>query len=293
MKGRIMKINQTESKILELVNQYPAMGFRQVASTLGCDYKEVIDTLYKHAVYTLADYQTIIAPKVVNNNNFKGDGIITADHHNPCVDLNLVDQVIEHGKEFNIKRLFDIGDFFNFDAISNYARKIGGDDQLPKLTDELDFGYGVLSKYCEWFDEIYMLIGNHEGRYSKALSNALSYSTIVDAFRLPEVKVLETNYIHLDDLRLTHPRSYSQLKLSVPRRLTNKFMEPVFNAHGHFGTWGFADNGLPCGDIPCMCDPDRIFYLQGGDTTHPMWNKGFIVYKDGQIYPRAKRFGLR
>lgn len=205
----------------------------------------------------------------------------------------MVQKVIEAAKQFKIRTLYDIGDFFNFDVLSNYARKIGGDDKLPKLTDELDFGYGVLKLYCSWFDTVYLSIGNHDGRYAKALNNALSYSEIVKAFELPKVKVIEDNHILLDGIRFTHPRSYSQIKLSVARRLTEKFMQPTFMAHGHFSTIGYAANNLPCGDLGCMCDPDRIQYLQGGDTTHPYWNQAFMIYSDGQLYPRAKGYGIK
>lgn len=266
---------------------------RAVARHIGCDHTTVLNVFYAKPVEALTRYQEVIAPKVVSHNHFNGDGIITADHHNPCTDIDMVQKVIDTAKQFKIRTLYDIGDFFNFDALSNYARKIGGDDKLPPLTDELDFGYGILRMYSAWFDKIFLCIGNHEGRYAKALSNALGYKDIVKVFELPKVNVIEDNHILLDGIRFTHPRSYSQIKLSVARRLTNKFMQPTFMAHGHFGTWGYADNGLMCGDIPCMCDPDRISYLQGGDTTHPYWNRGFMVYHDGQIYPRAKGYGIK
>jgi len=275
------------------MTNHPQWGIRAVARHIGCDHTTVLNTLYRHPIEALTKYQEIIAPKVVSHNHFNGDGIITADHHNPCADLYYVECAIEEGKKHKIRTLYDVGDFFNFDALSNYARKIGGDDKLPKLTDELDFGYGVLKLYSSWFDKIFLCIGNHEGRYAKALSNALSYSEIVKAFELPKVKVIEDNYIIIDGIRFSHPRSYSQIKLSVARRLTEKFMMPTYMAHGHFADVGFASNGLRCGDIGCMCDPDRIQYLQGGDTTHPHWNKGFLIFEEGQIYMRAKGYGIK
>jgi len=288
-------LTELEKEIIYTLKKYPQYSSRFIATLIGCHHSTVdsVKIKYINCVNKLQLLQDIIAPKLVNNIKFIGDGIITSDHHCPAVNLEMVDYVIEASKEFGIKRLFDIGDFFNFDALSMFAKKMGGDEALPSIKEELKIGYEVLKKYSEVFDEIYLLKGNHENRFEKAVNNSLSFSIIIDSLKLEKVKIIENYYIYLDKIRFTHPKSYSQIKMSVANRLTLKHMESVFVAHGHFGTWGFASNGLPTGDIPCMTDSERINYSSGSETTHPIWNQGFLIYFDGQIYPRAKGFGLK
>ena len=159
-----MRNTPLQIRIIEYANANPMVSYRQISRAIGCHHSAVNDVMLSLEKDSLNRYQDVIAPKVVSTNFFEGNAMITADHHNPCADLVMVQKVIDHAKEHKIKRLFDMGDFFNFDALSNYARKIGGDDQLPRLTDELDFGYGVLKMYSTWFDEIYLMLGNHEGQ---------------------------------------------------------------------------------------------------------------------------------
>lgn len=237
--------------------------------------------------------QDTIAPKLISRHKFTGNAVVTADYHIPCVDIDMVKYAIEKGKEYNIKQLFIAGDFFNFDVLSYYTAKLGGSDTTIKMRDELKMGKEIMQSLSTQFDRIVYSIGNHENRWSKAVRNAFTFEMVTDWLKQGNLKFLNSFFFYLDDIRVIHPKSYSQVKLSVAMRMCDKFQCPVINAHGHFSSTGFSRSGYQAVDLGVMCDWERIEYMTKADTTHPRWNPAFVVYHDKQIYNYAKGYGLK
>lgn len=280
-------------KILEYHKKNPNVSIRQMSRDLGFDRMLITDVIKQEDKSKLTKLQNVISPKLVRDMHYDGNAIITADHHCPCVDLTMVDLVIETAKSYNIKRLFDIGDFFNLDALSSYARKIGGDGRLPTITEELEMGLGILKMYAEWFDEIYMFKGNHEMRFEKIMNNKLSFGIVLESFRIKALKIIDATHFYIGRWRVTHPKSYSQIGLAVASRLHDKFLSPIINSHGHRMGIGYGRAGeeAPIADIGCMADPDRVQYINlSGDTTHPKWIRGFYVYHEERLIPYCPGF---
>ncbi len=236
--------------------------------------------------------QKLIADKKVNIKKLTGDMMITADYHNPCADLDLVDAVLRIAHDRKLKTMIIVGDYINLDVLSAYSRKIGGNDKDPKLSAEMDMGRKILDFYAHQFEVIYYLLGNHEARFMKAVNYAIPYDVIIRSFEQPKLRFIDGYYCFLDKIRLTHPHSYSQIKLSVATRLCDKYSCDVIQAHGHFCSMGYSRGGYRAVDLGCMADWERIDYMTGADTTHPRWNNGFAVYCDKQIYVYGKGYGL-
>jgi hypothetical protein len=99
-------------------------------------------------------------------------------------------------------------------------------------------------------------------------------------------------YYYVDNIRVTHPKIYRQVKLSTAIALSYKYGCPVLQAHGHFLSIGYNANGQIVGDTGGLMDKERTQYLfDSGDTTHPVWNNGFMVYKNKQIIPYGEGIG--
>lgn len=252
-----------------------------------------LDTEYREKQIDIQLIQDIIAPKRIRQYQFHGDAILTADYHNPCCKLELVDAVISEATKLpRPRKLFIVGDYFNFDVLSHWSIIQGGDEEDNELSDEINLGTKILQKYERVFDEIYYSLGNHEERFLKAIKHSLSYKLMLDFLNIESLQLIEGYHFYLDNIRVTHPKSYSQIKLSVAGRLCDKYCCDVIQAHGHFATCGYSRGGFRAVDLPCMADWHRVLYMTRSDTTHPLWNNGFLVYKDGQILLKAKGFGL-
>ena len=240
----------------------------------------------------LDSLQDSISKKLVTTYMFQGDGIITADYHHPCVSLPMVDKVIAIGKRFKIRRLFIAGDYFNLDILSAYAKKMGGDEQVAKMSEEMLLGTKVLKLLSKQFHTIIYSMGNHEARFGRALLNTWTFELISRWLDQATLQFVDQYWFYLDDIRVTHPKSYSQTKLAVAMRLCDKFNCDVIAAHGHFCSIGYSRGGHRAIDLGCKADSDRIAHMTKADTTHPFWNQGFAMYKGGDIAVFAKGYGV-
>lgn len=238
--------------------------------------------------------QDVIAPKKIKNYRFEGDAVITADYHNPCARLDLVDAVIKEAKKMQRPRqLFIVGDYFNFDVLSYWSTKKGGSSEDVKLENELMMGRNILLKFSKVFDCIYHSKGNHEDRWIEITHDSpIAMDILLKYLEIPNLSLIDSYYFYLDNIRVTHPKNYRQVKLSMASRLCDIHRCDVIQAHGHFGSIGFSAGGYRAVDLPTMADAERINYMNKADTSYPVWNNGFIVYKNKQILLKAKGFGL-
>ena len=290
-----MNFTEKQREILDFKKQNPSLSVNQISIALGTNYEYTRRTILATEEYgRMQELQDSIAPKLSERKRFEGNGIITGDYHCPAVDMKMVDYVIQDAQKERIRRLFIVGDFINFDVLSAYARKLNGDERLPKVSDELLIGYLVMCKLSEVFDEIWYFAGNHEKRFARAVSNTLTFDVIIKTFDIDVLRLVNSYDFYIDDIRVVHPKSYSQIKLSVANKLSATNTSPIIQAHGHFFSAGFglAGEKYPICDLGCMCDAERIPYMNEELTTYPKWNRGYWIYKDGQLYPRANRFGL-
>ena len=302
------KLDQTATdEILSWWHNHDHPTIQQVARELHRDRESIRRVLKQHnikwsQVTQSAEFrekiekikilQDLIAPKLINRKNFTGDAIITADYHCPCTIMDLVHAVIKDARKHKIYTLYIVGDFFNMDVLSFYARKMGGDAKLIPMSDELNMGKEIILLLAEHFNTIIYSTGNHEARFGASVLNAFTFEVITNWLKIPKLQFLDSYWFYLDGIRVTHPKSYSQVKMSVASRLCDKYNCDVISAHGHFATTGFSRGAHRAIDLPVMADWERIAYMNKADTTHPLWNPGYLIYKKKQIYLRANGYGL-
>jgi len=146
----------------------------------------------------------------------------------------------------------------------------------------------------EVFDETILFTGNHEDRFSRTNKFHIDNTRVLQMLGrdMKHYKFSEYHYLILDDWRLTHPGSYRQQKLSVASALADKFRMNVLQAHGHFGSIGYSRSGYLVGDMGGIFDKTRAEYTMEKDTTHPVWNNGFFIYKDKVMRPVLEGWDL-
>jgi len=235
-----------------------------------------------------------MVPKLSQPLRLTGDFVITSDWHIPTINLDWFEIMIKKAKEYNVRNLLVAGDLINYDALSTYWEE-KPDQRTPKLSEELQLAISLLDKVDKWFKKVVILTGNHERkRIYRVLNQGIDASfilKILDRFKNPNYLISSQSFCYLDDIRITHPKSFRQTKLSVANVLSAKFNCPVLQAHGHAFSLGYSLSGYLIGDTGCLADWERIQYMWEGDTTHPLWNNGFFIYKDKKIIPIGERIG--
>jgi hypothetical protein len=221
------------------------------------------------------------------------DVMVTADWHIPIYNPWLVNGMIEKAVELDIRLLAIGGDFFNFDALSQYDPK----QQDAGLARETGEGAAVVRTLLEWFDTIYVIWGNHDARLHKALGykakfeHAMRYALgDLDKKELDRVEISNLDHMYVNftgqqngSWRLCHPATYSRVPLSTPRTLAAKFGCNIICAHAHHAAIGFASDGVTqVAEIGGLFDQTKTAYLQR-TTTFPTWTPGYGWFQEGKF----------
>jgi len=286
------KIDLLDADILKLA----ARGFstRAIATNLSESERKVKTRLKKLDVDCLlpvseaARYSVYLdLPLYVKSNC-----VITADWHIPLFDADLVNEMILDAKHAGLKTLVIGGDFFNFDALSQYDPK----QNDPDLEWELTEGVATMEILTKTFDEIVYLLGNHDQRLHRSLNYKIPFkyamSLVFDkmsAEAMEKVYFSNLDFCYIDhggmyDWRVCHPATYSKLPLAVPRQLAAKFTEShIISAHGHHSAVAYAPDGkrvlVEAGGLH---DRTKTAYLQR-TTTFPVWQQGYATLIDDKL----------
>lgn len=218
----------------------------------------------------------------------EGDAMVTADWHIPLYDPKVVNSMILKARELGLTTLIIAGDFFNFDALSQYDPKQDGAD----LEREYNEAIAVMRVLLESFERIVYVWGNHDARMHKALGFKVRFA---DAMRmafgvlgdeaLDRIEFTNLDHVILDSsgekFYICHPANYASVPLSSARKIANKVNMNVITAHSHHCAVGLAEDGekivIEAGGLH---DRTKTAYLQR-TTTFPTWAQGYVWIVDG------------
>lgn len=210
--------------------------------------------------------------------------IITGDRHIPFTNLAWHEYMMKVAKRRGIKTLIESGDYFNQDVFAfwfqSYQPLINLDWEAEMMSAE-----EIMDDLLSWFDNIYIIIGNHDLRIWRKVGRGQNFRLI---FKLitqdPRVHISNLPYCFAgpkDEYMIVHPKSYSQISTSTPKKLTEKFHKHVLGAHGHFFGVDYDRSGkfmaVASGGL---FDYDTILYTHASITTHDLWVNGFCVLNE-------------
>jgi len=107
----------------------------------------------------------------------EGDWMIIGDVHVPYTDYEFSQLValVARKNMSKPRRLLIAGDFFNMDTFSNYIHLVN----IPTWKEERDAAKTLLHEWLETFDEIRMLMGNHDRRLQKFVNGEFDETDIL------------------------------------------------------------------------------------------------------------------
>lgn len=241
-----------------------------------------------HSVYTFpdpgaTDYAETGYLKI------EGDCVVTSDWHAPYHDLKLAENMLRVAEKQGIEQLAIVGDLFDAHSLSFFDPR----DIEFSVRDEFATTVHILEKLFRHFKVVYWSGGNHEARFFRSVKFQLELPELGEYLSAKNEKLVTTerDVMLLEsegrEYRLTHPRSYSQSSCAVAVKLAEKHDQNVMSAHGHFMGWRVSRNGKFLGiDLGGLFDTNKIVYLNvGGETTHPVWNGGFWIVRNGVPTP--------
>lgn len=223
--------------------------------------------------------------------------MVTADWHIPVYDHEYVNVMIRKARELAITKLVIGGDFFNYDALSQYDPKQADAGLEREYTEAMS----VMRVLLETFDEIDFIWGNHDARMHKALGFKMRFAEAMKMVFgiLGETALDRIQFSNLDhmiiksggeDFRVAHPATYNATPLASARKLANKHNMNVLTAHSHHCAIGYAEDGYKIvAEVGGLFDRTKTAYLQRS-TTFPTWSQGFIWIEDGVPHVESPRW---
>ena len=212
----------------------------------------------------------------------EGDWAVASDLHIPNISPLWVSRLVSKAKEHGVDQLLLAGDIYNFDSVSSYIN-----DSRVLLDDELDVGDALLEELHGHFRNMQAFMTNHELRLWRKVEGAVTRSRLGKWIFPDFVKFGIHAYAELEhNIRVTHPRNYSQIPGRIATRLADRYQANVISAHGHLcggpypshsgAFWGIDSGGL--------FDEKELAYRMLYDSTFPAWQNGFVIIDGGYPY---------
>jgi hypothetical protein len=217
-----------------------------------------------------------------------GDALIVGDVHVPSTDYEFASLVGRVAEKRGIQRLIIGGDFFNHDCYSRFPHIA----MPPTWKEERDAGRKMLQDWLITFDEIVILMGNHDRLKQKAAAGEFD-ETDIFGMLTTSTKIQLTNfgYLYLNSggerWYIAHGREYSVNPGTVGNVLAQKYQCHVLSHHQHhfckmrdaFDRYNVVDNGS-------LLDITKTAYMYLDSSKKPNSKRGFTVIRAGvpQLY---------
>lgn len=215
---------------------------------------------------------------------FYGSPMITGDIHIPVTSQLMTAHLFSKSYDNNLRTLILGGDTWHQDSLGRFD---------PKQTDhtleqEFDIGRDYIAALLEWFETIYIIKGNHDDRFIRALGWKLDF---VASMKLILGKVYKDNKdrFHLSNLDhmyvygkegqkyyVNHPKAYSRTPLATGRALAAKHHCNIICAHAHHHAIGTDISGqYVVAEMGGLFDAEKQAYLREA-TTFPKQVNGLL-----------------
>lgn len=239
-------------------------------------------------------------------------------HHSP-----FVNEVLELAQVWGVKHLILNGDTLHFDSVSswepnwmesakqgmgeeaeveliNLANKLplkygsqlrelldkldGSQSGDPNISEELSVARRTLRVFNDLFDEVIFNLGNHEGRFLRAMQSPMFPTELRSLLELGERWKFAPYYFCIaesgtESYRISHPKSASRI---TPTKLAAKFQMNVVAGHSH--RWSMERDvsgkfwAISSG---CGVDEARLPYCAQRDTNTEAHRLGAVFLING------------
>jgi len=258
--------------------------------------------------------------------------VVLPDIELPFHDADFFNRVLELAQSWGITKAIVAGDLLHFDSITawqaNWVEEGNGgltdrdekrlfefakqlpsqyqgelmdivvdigvkeEDGDPNISQELKVARKSVRVLSEIFDQIDFLLGNHDGRFLRALSSPMFPSELLRLVEAGEKWRIAPYYYSIlistgEKFQIEHPKTYAN---NSPIRLASKYCCHILQAHSH--KW--AKNTDISGKywaihMGCIVDEMRLPYAAQRHGTADAHQLGAVIVRDGFPYLLSAR----
>jgi len=153
---------------------------------------------------------------------FPSNCLVLCDSHIPYHDAKFINKVLALAQAWKLPNLLLAGDVMDMAALSFFSHK-----PTETLTKELDTAESFFKIVGELFENILILMGNHERRFLHYLKEQLGMKYLLRLLDEKKAVISEYSYAFVEDWLVGHPRNASVIPGRIPFFLARKF--PKYN----------------------------------------------------------------
>ncbi|GIV82580.1 MAG: hypothetical protein KatS3mg051_1934 [Anaerolineae bacterium] len=228
--------------------------------------------------------ETLRLPVFDGEPKLEGDWVVCGDVHLPTTDYELAETMLRVARDLGLKRLLIAGDLINADAFSLYEHVV----PPVSFEDEVRVAVRVVSAWCDWFDDILLLMGNHELRVIRRSNGNINATMLGHILNAGHGKLRVSPYSHAiitsggQVWRVTHQRNYSRITGRLADQLAQKYQCNIISLHQHHvavqrDTW----NRYTVIDGGGLHDDHKMAYVSLVDNNMPTMARGFVLLVHG------------
>ena len=229
--------------------------------------------------------------------------VVTGDVHLPFHCPDTLAKMIEFAGYFGSRDIVIVGDLMELDVFKRFLdihpdiKRAGGWEYEKQKTREF---FELIDQY---FDRVYILLGNHELRMWKKLQAAGSQTDVLEIVLSDKweekVKVSVYPFAWINDSWIVvHPKSYSRIQSRNPYFLASKYLIELvargkspngvyglIDFHSHLGGEGTDISGkFQVANGMGLFDPKLSEWHVKQVDTFPEWRKGFMILHRNYLY---------
>lgn len=220
------------------------------------------------------------------------DLMLISDSEIPDQDDAMMEAFLLMAIKHGIRKAAFIGDATNNGAFSKWTKIVLGEDL--SYPEELGLFGKILKVYMQWFEEFYVIPGNHDERSASATNGQVHLGTFLQMLGYEgriHYTPLRQAYVRTSKgiVSLYHQKNSSEDGLTVARRMYDQ--EPgidgqkpymLFTTHSHHAAYGKSKDALcDCFALGCTRDPKKTLYIHQQPTTSAQWSQSFGMIKRG------------
>lgn len=301
--------------------------YREIGQILGRTYDSVRERIRRlenrKDVIPDSIYPRYDSPLVM-----EGDAVVLPDIEAPFQNADFFNRVLDLADAWGIQQAIVAGDLLHFDSITGWEAnwvqrgngglsehaerklmnaamnlpkkhqqsmmdtivEIGGEmeDGDPNISQELRAARKCINALASCFDNIDFCLGNHDGRFLKAIGSPMfpeDLLRLVDQ-KSPKWRVAPYYYSVLETeggkYQIEHPKTWAK---NSPIKLASKYRCHILQAHSH--KWAFDTD--PSGayfaiHMGCIVDEMRLPYAAQRHNTADPHMLGAVIVRDGYPY---------
>jgi len=264
-------------------------------------------------------------PKWDSPLEMEGDAVILPDPEIPFHHAEFLNNILDLAFKWDIEQAIIAGDALHFNSLSAWeaswinspaiadgdanrlhnfvmslsSRKraeglklmteieVGNERSAPNVSDELAIARKTLHRLEELFDRIDFVLGNHEGRFIRALDCVVSPDELARLLELGEKWRIAPYYYSLlhtrqGTYRISHPKSSAKYSAE---KMASKYQQHFLMAHSHKLriNWDVSGKFWAC-HIGCCVDEERLAYAAQRDSPGEAHKLGAAIVRDGFLW---------